>query len=70
VELVGTREELGDIQGSLASRRAGGFGTDAREESGRRRPDARTFAVFGRKNSLEQRHGWMMFAVSLSEFVQ
>jgi hypothetical protein len=70
VELMGTRQKLGDIEWCLASRRPSRLGADAGEEPRGRRPDARTFALFGRENSLEQWHGRMMFAVSFGEFVK
>jgi hypothetical protein len=54
MELMGPRQERVDIEWSLACGGASRLGANAREESRRRRPDARAFALFGREDTLKE----------------
>jgi hypothetical protein len=70
VELVRTGQKLVHIEWRLTGGCPRGFGADASEESGRRRPDARELTFFGREHSVQERYRGMLFAVSFGEFVQ
>jgi hypothetical protein len=69
VELVGTTQEGVEVQGCLARGGPSGLGANAGEQSGRRRPDARSFAFFGGEHATKQRDRRVMLAVSFGEFV-
>jgi hypothetical protein len=69
VELVGTAQELPDVEWRLSRRGPSGFGAHPGEETRRRRPDTGTFAFFGRQDAAQERHRGVMFAVTIVEFV-
>lgn len=69
VQLVGSAQELIHVKGRFAGRGACGFGAHAGKETRRRRPDAGSFAFFGREYTVQERNGGVMFPVTFAEFV-
>jgi hypothetical protein len=70
VQLVRAPKELVNVEGCLSGRGTCRLSAHAREEAGGRGPDARSLAFFGREDTAQQRHGRMMLAVTIVQFVQ
>jgi hypothetical protein len=70
VQLVRAPQELVHVEWRLSGRGARRFGAHTREETGGGGPDARSFTLLRGEDATQQRHGGMMFAVTIVEFVQ